>query len=403
MKNLLFIALIFLTLFTFGQEQLITDINDLPDKLKNAKPGDEFVIADGIYSTNLKLEANGSAIDSIQIRPQSEGGVIFRNQIVLKGSYIRLEGFVFESSNSIDNSVKLNATIKCSYLRNSRIVGNSFDQVGRTDRHTYDAAVLIENSDHVKIDGNNWDNTRANCIYIVPPSNNISIQNNVFNYTPVADINRWEMIKINNNIERSLSESFVIIKNNAFISYYGDEAEVISMKSSRNFVIDNLFYKCSGDVMFRQGHTNTVSGNIFYQSKGVRVSGQNHIISDNYFMKSTKSPLRIMNGDSAPVDPVYKPVENLVVVSNYFESLDYPSLTIGSGPSTYTVPPANVTIANNLFKTTASQEVTDWRRTKKFELNFLNDITSDSTEISLDSLIYMKRIPLPDSLRAKVR
>ena len=155
--------------------------------------------------------------------------------------------------------------------------------------------------------------------------------------------------------------------------------------------------------MFRQGQDNFVNENIFFKSAGIRVSGINQTISDNYFFESTRSPIRIMSGDSKPINPVYKPVKDLTISNNYFESSEYPSLTIGAGPKKYTVSPVDLTITDNTFNAINLNAIIDWKKTKEFDLSKTNNISKQDKKINIIDLLASKSIPVPESIRKQLK
>ena len=403
MKIKLFILTVSISFVSFGQI-LVDDIKKLPSLMKDAKPGDEFIISDGVFDEDLILQARGSAKDSITVRAQNIGYVIFDCKVVLSGEYLIFKGFRFrDSAKNTPDSIKLNSTINLENLKNSSIVKNQFIKAGRNAENTYDVIISVDNSNFLRIENNYFYSSRGNCIYVAPPSQNIFVKSNIFNITPRAEGNRWEMLKINYRIKNSEFETKVVVSNNLFLNYSGDDSEVISLKASGNFILDNLFYKCNGDVTFRQGTSNMVNGNIFYRSSGVRISGKNHTLSSNYFIKSIRSPITIMSGDGAKKNPVYEPTSNVTIINNYIEEFKNSAMIIGLGPEKCNVSPKDILISNNRFYVNNREVFVDWRKSDRFDFNFMNDIITDTSTIDINRILLEKNIFLPDNLKVDFR
>ncbi len=402
LKAKLFISIILASYISFGQT-LVEDISKLPSMVKNATAGEEFIIVEGIYDEDLTLEAFGSIEDSMVVRAQNVGKVIFNSKVVLTGEYLVFKGFRFEDLENTPDSVKLSTTIKLEKLQHCSLVANQFIETGRNAKDTHDVIISVNNSNNIKIESNYFFNSKASCIYVAPPSQTILIKGNIFNGTPRAGGNRWEMLKVNYRIKESRHETKVVVSGNIFLNYSGDRSEVISLKASRNYVLDNLFYRCNGDVTFRQGTDNMVSGNVFYHSSGVRVSGKNHTISSNYFVDSTRSPITIMSGDGAKKNPVYEPVSNVSIVNNFVREFKYPAMIIGLGLEKYNVPPTDLIISNNQFIVQDKGDFVDWRESDKFDFDFMNNISSDSTNFDINKILKEKNILLPDIISVDIR
>lgn len=169
----------------------------------------------------------------------------------------------------------------------------------------------------------------------------------------------------------------IVIEDNLFHACNG-ESEIISVKSSGNVVRRNTFIDCLGYVNLRQGHRNEVSSNYIFggnlasddayfpggvpvgESGGIRVSGEQHRIFNNYIHGVHGSGIWIQNGSSANAWYGYLPVKDLMVVNNTIVDPGRSAITIGAGISRVTaapgipgggdnVVPEDLTFANNLL------------------------------------------------------
>src|SRR5262249_43624433 len=103
------------------------------------------------------------------------------------------------------------------------------------------------------------------------------------------------------------------------------ELEIISNKSSGNFLLDNTFRASDGTLTLRHGQGSLVEGNFFLGenkagSGGVRIIGPNHIVQNNYFSDLDTNALSITTGytdwDVNTTATGYEPVNNVLVAHN---------------------------------------------------------------------------------------
>jgi len=182
----------------------------------------------------------------------------------------------------------------------------------------------------------------------------------------------------------------IVIEDNLFHACNG-ESEIISVKSSGNTVRRNTFVDCLGYVNLRQGHRNEISSNYIFggdlasedayfpggvpvgESGGIRVSGEDHRIFNNYIQGVHGSGIWIQNGSSANAWYGYQPVKNLEVVHNTIVDPGRAAITIGAGISRTTaapgvpgggdnVVPENLTFADNILVGSGSESLIQYGR-----------------------------------------
>jgi poly(beta-D-mannuronate) lyase len=153
--------------------------------------------------------------------------------------------------------------------------------------------------------------------------------------------------------------SYTQITDNFFERCDG-EAEVVSIKSCRNLIRNNLFKECQGSVVLRHGHFNTVENNVFLGNNkdgtgGVRVINRGQWVVNNVFYQCRgegfRSPLSIMNG--VPNSPAirYVGVSNALIANNSFYDCAPFSLCEGSDAERSETP-SKVQFINNIFYNT---------------------------------------------------
>ena len=135
-------------------------------------------------------------------------------------------------------------------------------------------------------------------------------------------------------------DSRTIVEYCYFTNCDGD-GELISNKASQNVIRYNTFENNSkAELVLRHGNEAIVYGNFFLNNMGgVRVrEGSNHFIYNNYFEGLTKRSIYLQNEASDPLSDIH------IYFNTIVNSAD---VILGGDGGSY--PPANVTIANNIF------------------------------------------------------
>jgi poly(beta-D-mannuronate) lyase len=287
------------------------------DGVVNLSPGDELVIADGVYTDfRLLLEATGSEDAPIVLRPQTPGGVILtgKSRLDMKGQWLAVDGFVFDQSWG-GTCVSFQSASHC------RLTNCAFIECG-SPRSTFTHIVTIwgrsqHNSvDHcymqaslsmgigVRIRTDDWDNTH-----------------NRFAYNYFKDIERrWnngqEAIQIGQGGLSDRTSQFATAEFNLFDNASGD-AEIISNKSAYNTYRYNTFTRCNAMLVLRGGPHATVIGNYFLgNSGGIRVHDGYHTIVGNYIQDCSSHGIYMPTCAGEEEHTLYGPVTNCVVAHN---------------------------------------------------------------------------------------
>jgi poly(beta-D-mannuronate) lyase len=154
-----------------------------------------------------------------------------------------------------------------------------------------------------------------------------------------------------------------IIEDNLFRRCNG-ESEIISVKSSQNVVRNNTFLECVGYISLRFGNATEVSGNWILgvgamsgsrKSGGVRVTGEDHRIFDNYI--HSVSGMAFLVHDAWP-SQLYRVVKNVSIVNNTVVNSLEAGFLIGQTfapiaglPTPDNTPPESLLVANNVVWT----------------------------------------------------
>jgi poly(beta-D-mannuronate) lyase len=354
----------------------VTDLKQLNEAIKNSKPGDDIVLANGIWNdVQIEFYGKGTKEKPIVLRAETKGEVIIEGKSNLKlgGEYLEVNGLYFKNGYTPSNSIiqfKINNDSIANHCRVTNCVIEEFTQ---TDRDVSDHWIELwgrnNQLDHNYIAGkSNFGPTIRVFLKGNEHINNYhQITNNYFGPRPRKGGPHGETIQIGAS-DTSMTPSHVNVSDNLFDRCNG-EVEVISSKSNFNVFRNNVFFESEGSLVLRHGNYATIDRNIFIgndNSKfigGIRVINTGHWITNNYFYKlkgeEFRSPLAIMNG--IPKSPLnrYNQVTDVVVAYNSFIDCKSPwQFSVGSNVSQSDVLPSSeirsarperVVIANNLI------------------------------------------------------
>lgn len=220
--------------------------------------------------------------------------------------------------------VKISGKSTLSFVNSSNISFSGFEFFGIANR----SAIIIDNSDNIRIYNNLFDRCGAfqfgKLVRITNGASNNKIHNNTFDYLmsmgvvvdvsssedlallclnneifnnvfknipnvktihPNSDGNGFEAIQLGQGSPKAMErEIHTKVYNNLFLNIIGDRSEIISVKSSSNFIYDNIFLDNDSGITFRVGNKNSFTSNIVYNTRsGLRVFGKGHLINKNYF------------------------------------------------------------------------------------------------------------------------
>ncbi len=336
-RYLLFLLTIILFLSCGGDEIrntiLVNDGNELNLAIKNALPGDEIVLANGVWTdVQIRFIGLGEENKPIRLRAESPGKVFIEGQsnLHLAGEYLYVSGLHFRNGYSPENGVIRFMVGEDSIANNCSVSHCAIEDFSKPNRSANDRWIEFfgryNQLDHCYIAGKSNDGTTLMVYQFGNEhiNNYHQITNNYFGPRPRKGGPRAETLRIGSS-QTSMTPGYVNVANNYFEACNG-EVEIISSKTNFNTFRKNIFYKCEGSLVVRHGNYATIDGNIFIGDDdsdfygGIRVVNTGHWITNNYFYKINgeefRSPLAIMNG--IPKSPLnrYNQVTDVVVAFN---------------------------------------------------------------------------------------
>lgn len=337
-----------------GDTLLVSSISQYKIASANIEPGQTIVLADGTYTDfEILLSGIGTEDKPIKLQAETEGKVILSglSNISLQGEYLEVSGLVFKNGYSPTGEVisfRGNSESLASYSRVTRTV---IDGYSNPDKFTTDYWVGMYGKynrfDHNHLIGK----SNAGVTVAVrldskgSQENHHRIDHNYFGPRQTLGSNGGETLRVGTS-KYSLTDSFSVIENNYFDRTNG-EVEIISNKSGKNIIRNNVFFEARGTLTLRHGNGNLVEGNIFFgngvdHTGGIRVINADQTIRNNYMEGLTGTRfgggLVILNGVPNSTINRYHQVKNATIENNTIVNVTNINLAAGSDAERSAVP-----------------------------------------------------------------
>ncbi|GGQ18084.1 polysaccharide lyase 6 family protein [Shewanella litoralis] len=364
-KRLLMLSILVpLTTQVYAQEHLVASQTQYQQALKQLQPGDSIILKNGTWQDfEIVFTAQGTAEKPVTLTAQTKGSVILSGQsnLQLAGEYLQVSGLVFKDGFTPTNEVIAFKKSDTELANHSRITEVVIDNYNNPDRQMSDNWIGMYGQ-HNRLDHSHFVGKRNAGVTLAVrlegeqnQQNHHRIDHNYFGPRPILGSNGGETIRIGTS-HHSLTNSFTVVENNYFDRCDG-EVEIISVKSGKNRIQNNLFYQSRGTLTLRHGNGNIIDSNVFLgngveHTGGIRIINRDQTITNNYLegLTGTRfgSGFTIMNG--VPNSPInrYHQVVNANVHHNSFINLEHIELAAGSD-SERSAPPKDSTLTQNLF------------------------------------------------------
>jgi poly(beta-D-mannuronate) lyase len=386
-----YVAIALFSQNTFAREYLVKTSNEYNKISSKLKAGDEVVLANGTWSDfEILFKAKGTEKEPVTLRAETPGQVILSglSNLRLAGEYLVVSGLVFKDGYTPTGEVISFRRNKDDFAYHSRVTEVVIDNYSNPEKFEQDKWVVMYGQynrfDHSNLVGKK----NAGVTMAVRLNSEQSQQNhhridhNYFGPRPILGSNGGETLRIGTS-HYSLTDSFTTIENNYFDRCNG-EVEIISNKSGKNKILNNVFFESRGTLTLRHGNGNLVEGNVFFgngvdHTGGIRVINRDQIIRNNYMEGLTGyrfgSGFTIMNGVPNSKINRYHQVANALIENNTIVNVDHIHFAAGSDAER-TAPPINSKFQNNLIfnkKTTDGISIFDDISGVKFSENLLSE------------------------------
>ena len=383
MKNHLIIAVLFILTNACKNsdkfQTLVGNHYELEQAIAESNPGDEIVMANGIWTdVQIRFYGMGTSDQPIVLKAQTPGEVVItgKSDLKLGGAYLVVDGLFFKDGASPSNAVVEFAFNDDTLANHSRVTNIAIKDFNKAQRNKQDLWVLFKGRhnqlDHSYLAGksNRGPTVRVDLEGNQSIKNYHKINNNYFGPRPPKGGPSAETIQLGNSFT-SMAPSHTLVKENFFDRCNG-EVEVISSKTNFNEFRNNVFYKSEGSLVTRHGNYCIIDGNYFIGEEnsphvgGIRLIGTGHWVTNNYFYNLRgeifRAPLAIMNGIKRSPLNRYIQVTDVVVAYNSWVNCESPwQIGVGSNVDQKDVlPPSEIRsetpirtlIANNVIYNT---------------------------------------------------
>ncbi|MBQ0788665.1 MAG: DUF4957 domain-containing protein [Oceanihabitans sp.] len=384
MKKTVYILVLSVLLIACGKTKTaslttVSNIKELNTAIKEAKPGDNIVLANGVWKdVQIKFRGKGTKENPITLKAETAGKVSIEGQSYLKfgGEYLVAEGLHFRngfspSSAVIDFKIS-NKDTPDEIANHCKVTNCVIEDFNKPKRDKSDLWVQfwgrhneLSNS-YIAGKTNRGPTVRVSIEGTESINNYHQIINNHFGPRPVKGGPSGETIQLGNSYT-SMSPSHTMVANNLFEECNG-EVEVISSKTNFNEFRNNVFYKSEGSLVTRHGNYSIIDGNYFIGDGinenygGIRIINTGHWVTNNYFynLKGTsfRSPLAVMNG--IPKSPLnrYNQVTDVVVAYNTYVNCSAPwQFGVGTNIAQADVLPKSEIRSARAIRTTVANNV----------------------------------------------
>jgi poly(beta-D-mannuronate) lyase len=333
----------------------------LTASMKNARPGDVFVLPSGEFADiNLLIEGQGTETEPIRIRAADPGRTVLTGLSSLKiaGQYLVIEGLCFRDPDSAVRSLiefrrdSKNLAHHCR-LTNCEVVNERKENPRSTSQwvNLYGTSHQV---DHCSFSGKTREGTTLVVWLTAADAGRHQIEFNHFGPRVVLGRNGGETIRVGDS-KTSMQQAKCLVTSNLFERCDG-EVECISNKSCGNIYRGNTFLEVSGTLTLRHGNACVVEDNVFLGngvsgSGGIRIIGEDHIVRRNYLENLTgddaRSALCLMMG--IPESPAhgYFQVQRARIEDNVFVNCRHAVLIGLNDDNRATLPPIDTHFSGN--------------------------------------------------------
>ncbi|WP_294070607.1 chondroitinase-B domain-containing protein [Proteiniphilum sp. UBA1028] len=363
-KKIIFFFISFLTVFSAcNKSKNYSSFDELSSALKNALPGDTFVIKNGVYKDIVfRAYAKGTAEKPIVVMAETAGQVRLEGESNLKiaGEYLEIHNLYFVNGFSPEGPV-IEYRLDKEVANNCRITGLVIESYNPKDRSSSNSWVAFYGKNN-RFDHNTlFGKQNAGTTLIVEldedrnRENKHSIDHNFFGKRPNYGSNGSETMRVGNSTYSLASSQTQILDN--WFEHCDGEVEHVSIKSSDNYIARNVFFESSGELVLRHGNGNVVEENFFLGNRkpntgGIRIVGEDHIVRRNYLKDLTGkrfyAALAVMNAVPNSLINRYHQVKNTQIMENVF--IDCDNIEFGVGKDNErTLPPTETIFSENII------------------------------------------------------
>jgi len=298
-----------------AREITVKDPTGLSSALDAAQPGDTVKLMPGEWKdVAFTIKRGGADGRPILIQAQEPGKTILTGNTKLEfdAPYVTVDGVFFYKGALADGSV-IQFNSNHGTMKNCAIVDYNppaFETAYywvyfKGDYNTVDHCYFKGKNNLEPLIGNNEENSRYN-----------SVTGCYFKNIPYNVGNGREDIRVWGPGHREVDDKdgcYFTVQGNLFDHADGEGSEIVSLKSSHNFLVSNTVVATRGCLNIRRGDCNLVKGNIVLGegregASGLRMSGAHNTVQGNY-VSGCDYGINVSTGEyiDSPLTGSYKP------------------------------------------------------------------------------------------------
>jgi hypothetical protein len=384
----------------------VANVREFEAALARAEPGDLIDVAPGVYETTraFSIARGGSAERPVVIRSRQAGGARIRGAGAFQAtgvSYVAIDGFDIAHQDGAVRDGRFFAAHAliargCRHLRFTRnLVHVSETREEKPQaRRSHWIEITGEDSHHNRVDRNRVEEKRNGGVMVVLGGSGAAtgyrmsrydrVDHNHFRNFYRGSGNGFETIRVGSS-PYSHTAGDTEIDDNLFEDCDG-EAEIISVKCHGVAVRRNTFLNSRGMLTYRNGNSGVAEGNWFLNPsgkrgvEGIRFYGTGHRVVHNFFEGLTGAAILIRTGDveqrrggwhdMTPKEygNYLRPEKALVAFNTMVRCAV--GISIGDRRAEYSLPPRQITIADNLLIASPIEE-----QSKPLDFTWRNNTT----------------------------
>ena len=341
--------------------------SDLPALTARFEPGDVVLLPDATWENQtLLFRGKGTAQKPITLKATNPGrfALTGKSSLTIDGEWLVVEGVTLKGA-GIDGADGI--AIKGSH---NRLTSSVVD--GSTHKFAVHLFGTHHRVDHCYLANKTSGDPTFQIEVDAKEPNYHRVDRNHFGVRQPLGRNGGETMRVGYS-GQSMSNSRTTVEQNLFEGCDG-EIEIISSKSCENIYRGNTFRACDGMLTLRHGNRNVIDGNFFFggrkpNSGGIRIIGEDHVITNNYIEGVMKGAFWITSGvPNSALNQYYQAKRALIAFNTVVDSAGpYLDLSAGLGGAGRTLKPEAITVANNVWvvgsggKLLQGEEGADWK------------------------------------------
>ncbi|HRH95788.1 MAG TPA: polysaccharide lyase 6 family protein [Prosthecobacter sp.] len=348
-----------------AKDILVADALAFAAVAKEVQPGDTLILQDGAWAdVRLKIHAEGTEEKPVTIKAQTRGKVALTgdSRRSVGGAHVVVDGLWFQNPTGAQVlELRLDSKQLASDCRITNCAVTNDTQLTSVESAQFVSIYGARNRvDHCYIAGKTTQGTTM-VVWLSEEAKDHGrhqIDHNHFGPRQKLGKNGGETIRLGDS-KTSMQTAACIVEHNLFEKCDG-EAECISNKSCGNLYRHNTFKAVSGTLTLRHGNKCVVENNVFLGDKakgsgGVRIIGEDHVVTGNLFDGLTgdneRSAMCFMLGIPHSVPNGYFQVKRAKVTNNTFVNCAHNILIGMSGDKKAALPPLESEISGNRIQT----------------------------------------------------